>query len=278
MAQRHDFITVDQSGGAVTVSGLAETVTISHAEGAPDQLTIAGGIGDDVIDASRPSGQPINPANGGAGNDVILGSHGNDIVNGGTGNDVAALGDGNDLFTWNPGDGSDFVDGQGGFDTLAFNGSNIGETANIAATGSQVTLTRDVANITMHLTNMERIDFAAGAAPTISRSMTSRYRRHRLRSIWRRSEHHGRRRGSRIASPPMPLPATTISTSRLSRQRDHGQRLVGASDDRSRRGRDHLTVNAGTGNDTINASAISAGATAHAKRRRRQRRHHRQRR
>ena len=147
----NDFIIVDQSGGAVTVSGLAETVTISHAEGALDQLTIAGGIGDDVIDASGLPANRINLVlNGGAGNDVILGSHGNDAVNGGAGNDVAALGNGNDLFVWNPGDGSDFVDGQGGFDTLAFNGANLGEAVNITATGSQVTLTRDIASITMH--------------------------------------------------------------------------------------------------------------------------------
>ena len=66
------------------------------------------------------SGLPANRINlvlnGGSGNDVILGSHGNDTVNGGAGNDVAALGDGNDLFIWNLGDGSDTVDGQGGFD------------------------------------------------------------------------------------------------------------------------------------------------------------------
>ena len=45
---------------------------------------------------------------------------------GGTGNDVALMGAGDDTFVWNPGDGSDTVEGQAGFDTL-FNGANIAE-------------------------------------------------------------------------------------------------------------------------------------------------------
>ena len=41
------------------------------------------------------------------------------MVIGGRGNDVALLGAGNDTFVWNPGDGSDTVEGQAGNDTLA---------------------------------------------------------------------------------------------------------------------------------------------------------------
>jgi hypothetical protein len=73
---------------------------------------------------------------------------------------VAALGDGNDLFTWNPGDGSDVVDGQRGVDTLVFNGSNIGENIGISVNGGQATLTRDVGAVTMHLTSVERIELS----------------------------------------------------------------------------------------------------------------------
>ena len=166
----NDFITVDRSGGAIRVSGLAETVTIAHAEGALDRLTMSGGAGDDVIDASGlPANQIGLVLNGGTGNDVILGSRGNDSVNGGIGNDVAALGDGNDLFTWNPGDGSDVVDGQGGVDTLVFNGANIGENIGISANGGQATLTRDVGAVTMHLTSVERIELStAGGADHIT--------------------------------------------------------------------------------------------------------------
>ena len=35
-------------------------------------------------------------------------------INGGRGNDTVLLGAGDDTFVWNPGDGSDTVEGQGG--------------------------------------------------------------------------------------------------------------------------------------------------------------------
>jgi Ca2+-binding RTX toxin-like protein len=258
-----DFITIDRGGGMVMVSGLAETVTIAHADGALDQLTIAGGIGDDVIDASSLPANQINLVlNGGVGNDVILGSHGNDAVNGGTGNDVAVLGDGNDLFTWNPGDGSDFVDGQGGFDTLAFNGSNISETVNIAATGSQVTLTRDVANITMHLTSMERIDFAAGGGAdniTVD-DLTGTGVKQVAINLAAFNTTVGDGQSDSVAANAtdgndhinVTASGSVIAVSGLSEQLTIDHAEAG----------DHLTINAGAGNDTINASAISAGTIA----------------
>src|SRR5262249_34915697 len=82
-----------------------------------------------------------------------------DLVSGGTGNDTALLGDGNDVFTWNPGDGSDVVDGQGGSDILQFNGANIAENVTISANGAHATFFRDVANITMDTNNIETINF-----------------------------------------------------------------------------------------------------------------------
>ena len=91
-----------------------------------------------------------------------MGSRGNDSVNGGPGNDVAALGDGDDVFIWNPGDGSDTVDGGRGIDRLLFNGANINENIGISAIGGQVLFTRDVAAITMDLNSVEHIDFSPG--------------------------------------------------------------------------------------------------------------------
>jgi len=157
----NDDITIGHHGGAVTVSGLAETVSITHADGL-DQLKVSAGAGDDVIDAS---GLPANHIglilDGGAGNDTILGSHGNDTVIGGTGNDVAFLGAGDDLFIWNPGDGSDVVEGGAGFDTLDFRGANASENVSISAQGDHALFLRDVANITMDLHGIERIQFEA---------------------------------------------------------------------------------------------------------------------
>src|SRR5262249_49488514 len=96
------------------------------------------------------------------------GDDGNDTVIGGRGNDFASLGAGDDTFVWNPGDGSDTVEGQAGFDTLVFNGANINENIDISANGSRVRVFRYVANTTMDLNGIERIDFhALGGADNI---------------------------------------------------------------------------------------------------------------
>ena len=79
------------------------------------------------------------------------------------------LGAGDDVFVWNPGDGSDIVEGQAGTDTLLFNGANIAEKIDISANGGRVRFTRDVANITMDLNSVETIDFnALGGADNIT--------------------------------------------------------------------------------------------------------------
>lgn len=156
-----DVVTIDRSGNAITVSGLAATVTIAHAESPLDQLTVAGGAGNDVIDASHLSADRIGlTLDGGTGNDNFLGSFGNDIVIGGVGADVGTLGAGNDTFIWNQGDGSDTVDGQGGFDTLVFNGASGGDNTTISADGTHATLARDLGSITMHLDSVERIELS----------------------------------------------------------------------------------------------------------------------
>jgi Ca2+-binding RTX toxin-like protein len=118
-------------------------------------LTIDGGAGNDTI-------------TGGDGNDTLLGGDGNDLIIGGRGNDTAQLGAGDDTFVWNPGDGSDVVEGQAGFDTLVFNGANINERIDISANGGRVRFSRDIATITMDLNGVERIDFhALGGADNI---------------------------------------------------------------------------------------------------------------
>jgi Ca2+-binding RTX toxin-like protein len=164
-----DHISVTASGTSVSVAGLSAQVIIDHAESS-DVLSIAGGAGDDTIDASSFQAHRISlTLNGGAGNDVIHGSHGDDFVLGGTGNDTALMGDGNDVFTWNPGDGSDMVDGQGGSDTLQFNGANIAENITISANGTHASFVRDVAAITMDTNSVETINFRAlGGADNVT--------------------------------------------------------------------------------------------------------------
>jgi Ca2+-binding RTX toxin-like protein len=255
----NDFITVDSHGGVVTVSGLAETVTIAHAEGALDQLTISGGAGDDVIDAGNLAANRIGLVlNGGAGNDVILGSHGNDSVIGGTGNDVAALGDGNDIFTWNPGDGSDVVDGQSGFDTLVFHGSNASENISISANGGQATLFRDVGNVTMHLSSVERVELSTlGGADHITVNDLSGTGVKQV-AIDLGVQGDGQPDTVTLSGTAgndhinLTASGTVVTVSGLSAQVtiDHGE----ASD--------HLSINAGAGNDTIDASSMPAGTMA----------------
>jgi Ca2+-binding RTX toxin-like protein len=166
------------SGTSVSVVGLSAQVNISASEGANDSLVVSGGVGDDVINAATlPAGIINLTIDGGAGNDTILGSagadhlfggDGNDFVDGNQGNDVALLGAGNDVFQWDPGDGSDTVEGQSGVDTLLFNGANISENIDISANGERVSFHRDIANITMDLNDVEKINFnALGGADNV---------------------------------------------------------------------------------------------------------------
>ena len=258
----NDVITIDRSGGVITVSGLAETVTIAHAEGALDQLTVSAGAGDDVIDASNLSAGRIGLVlNGGAGNDVILGSHGNDTVIGGTGSDVASLGDGNDVFIWNPGDGSDTVDGGSGFDTLAFNGSNVGEHIDISANGTQATLFRDVGNVTMHLASIERIDLSAlGGADNITVNDLTGTGVKQVAIDLAATGGVGDGQTDTVAvngtagNDYIDVTASgsvvTVDGLRAQVTVDHGE------------AGDLLAINGGAGNDTIDASAMPAGTMA----------------
>ena len=140
---------------------------------ATDQLTLNGQGGDDVIDASGLEAGALQlTINGGLGNDIILGSQGDDLINGGDGNDVALMGAGNDTFVWNPGDDNDTIEGQAGIDTLLFNGANIAENINIFGQRRAREFTRDVATVTMDMNGVENITSMPSAAPTRSMSTT----------------------------------------------------------------------------------------------------------
>src|SRR5262245_23519700 len=173
-----DHVEVQGQNGSLTVAGLPELVTISASE-ATDALVVAGGAGNDTLSAvTLPALNTMLTLDGGAGNDVLLGSRGddrlhggdgNDFVDGNQGNDTAQLGAGDDTFVWNPGDGSDVVEGQAGTDTLVFNGANIDENIDISANGERVRLTRDIGTVTMDVNDTETIDVnAKGGADTIT--------------------------------------------------------------------------------------------------------------
>jgi RTX calcium-binding nonapeptide repeat (4 copies) len=127
--------------------------------GTPGADQLFGGNGNDTI-------------NGGDGNDTLFGGRGDDTVIGGKGTDTAFLGAGNDTFVWNNGEGSDVVEGQGGFDTLVFNGSNNPNVAPLehikisAIDEGRAELFRQEGQVKMDLNSVERIeinDAVAGA-------------------------------------------------------------------------------------------------------------------
>jgi Ca2+-binding RTX toxin-like protein len=140
----------------VNMNGGDDVFTGSNGLAALIALTVDGGAGNDTI-------------TGGDGNDVLIGGDGNDVITGGRGNDIALMGAGDDTFVWNPGDASDTVEGQGGHDTLQFNGANINESIVLSANGSRLRLTRDVGNVTMDVNGVEQVNVAAlGGADTIT--------------------------------------------------------------------------------------------------------------
>jgi Ca2+-binding RTX toxin-like protein len=97
------IIAGDASGTAVF--GLAAQVNITGAASAQDRLTINALAGDDVVEASGLTAAAIQlTANGGFGNDVLVGGDGIDTLNGNEGDDVLVGGDGIDILDGGPDD------------------------------------------------------------------------------------------------------------------------------------------------------------------------------
>jgi Ca2+-binding RTX toxin-like protein len=136
--------------------------------GTSEKLTLNANGGDDRFSATGNLAALIAiTADGGTGNDTLLGSNGvdillggdgNDFVDGQQGNDIGFMGAGDDTFQWDPGDGNDTIEGQDGRDTMLFNGANIAENMEVSANGGRVRFTRNIANIVMDLNDVENID------------------------------------------------------------------------------------------------------------------------
>ena len=133
--------------------------------GTSENLVVNANGGDDRFSATGNLAALIKiTVDGGAGNDTILGSNGidllrgglgNDFVDGQQGNDAAFLGAGDDTFNWDPGDGSDIVEGQEGIDQVTANGSAGSEIFTFSANGGRVIFTRNLGNIVMDLDDVE---------------------------------------------------------------------------------------------------------------------------
>jgi Ca2+-binding RTX toxin-like protein len=239
--------------GLIQVVGRAgnDTISLNETNGLLPRASLDGGAGNDTI-------------KGGSGADVLIGGDGNDAVTGARGNDFAALGAGDDVFIWNPGDGNDTVEGQAGFDRLIFNGSGASENITISANDDRATLFRDVANVTMDLNDVERIVFRAlgGADNVVINDLTGT--------------------DLTISGVVVDLAGTLGSTAgdgQLDRvtvnatagnddikvfTANGGIGITGASAPVTiihSEATDQLIVDGGAGDDTINASALTAGLT-----------------
>jgi hypothetical protein len=132
-----DAVAVNGSGGAdnlavtsgpsgIAVAGLSASSSIIAFDPG-DELTVNGGAGADVVNAS-----------GLAANAVAL------TLGGGPDADTLTGSPGDDTFASNPGDGgSDVVEGAAGADLLAIDGSDAADNLALAATAARVLLTRD---------------------------------------------------------------------------------------------------------------------------------------
>jgi predicted lipoprotein with Yx(FWY)xxD motif len=129
----------------------------------------ANGVFSDVIPTTLDGGAGNDTLAGGSGAEKLLGGDGNDSIDGNGGNDIADLGAGDDTFFWDPGDGSDTIEGGGGADTMVFNGAAASETVTVSANGDRLTFFRNPANITMDTRGVETVDFnALGGADVIT--------------------------------------------------------------------------------------------------------------
>jgi hypothetical protein len=121
-----------------------------------EDLRVDGGSGNDVMD-------------GGDGGELFVTGSGNDAVDGNRGDDRASLGSGRDSFRWDPGDGSDVVEGESGSDTLDFNGAGAAENMQLVPNGQRSLFLRDVANIRMDMLSVEQLDLTAlGGVDTVT--------------------------------------------------------------------------------------------------------------
>src|SRR4051794_40581453 len=125
-----DTIEVDGDGDGTADFSFArvQVTSISIDAGSGDdsvRIDESGGVFTDTIPTTIDGSSGNDQLIGGSGAERFVGDSGNDFVDGNRGADTAALGSGNDTFQWDPGDGSDTIEGDSGRDTMLFNGSNI---------------------------------------------------------------------------------------------------------------------------------------------------------
>lgn len=172
-----DGIVLTCSGGEVKLGG-ADPLASPLACADVEVIVAAGGPGNNVIDLSgvRPGAFTqlrSTQLQGGGGNDTITGSSlgeslngdaGGDSLTGGGGDDVVLGGDGLDTMTWNDGDGSDRIDGEGDPDNAVVNTSATGgDVVTVAPNGARTRVARtNLGAFSLDLGTTERVIVHSG--------------------------------------------------------------------------------------------------------------------
>jgi Ca2+-binding RTX toxin-like protein len=100
-----DVIQAFGDASGIQVFGLPVAISITGTESANDQLQIFAFAGDDVVEATGLAAGAIQfVADGGDGNDILIGSAGNDTLHGAAGDDVLIGNGGQDVLDGGPGD------------------------------------------------------------------------------------------------------------------------------------------------------------------------------
>ncbi len=96
--------------------------------------------------------------------DTLLGGAGDDTIIGNRGNDLKIGGDGNDLLIWNNGDGSDTIEGDGGYDITQVNGAvDNGDNFELRANGERAEFERlNLGNFVLSVDNVEQFEINGG--------------------------------------------------------------------------------------------------------------------
>jgi Ca2+-binding RTX toxin-like protein len=172
-----DTMTVTASGSNAVATATGFNIPVSvrgaltltmNGLGGQDMISCTGNLAA-IVPIVLDGGNDNDTLLGSNGADLLFGGAGDDFIDGQQGNDTAFLGADNDTYQWDPGDGSDTVEGQGGTDVLLFNGSAISEIFDASANGARLRFTRNVGNIVMDVDGVEILDLnALGGVDTVT--------------------------------------------------------------------------------------------------------------
>jgi Ca2+-binding RTX toxin-like protein len=170
----HDTITLNETRGLLPRAKLVGGNGNDTLSGGAANDLLLGQAGNDTLLGKRGhdtilGGQGNDYLGGDDGDDFLAGEEGNDLVTGNRGYDVALMGAGDDVFVWNPGDGSDRIEGETGADAIFMSGSHASENVDLSAVDRRLRLFRDVDSVALDVDGVERVEFSAlGGADAVT--------------------------------------------------------------------------------------------------------------